>query len=123
MGLGLTVASMLLIMRRQAGLSVYALTLAITFIWTLYEVDFDKWQWIPRGALPIFLGILLSLPFVTNGLSNRPQRPWAIRLTNGVFALRAVVAIISPPINAAPLIGGKACQNSLPCKVWSRQDS
>jgi quinoprotein glucose dehydrogenase len=95
MGLGLTVAGILLMMRRQAGLWVYALTLAATFIWTLYEVGFDKWQWIPRGALVIFLGILLSLPFVTNGLRDRPQKLWTPSLGNGVFALRAVVAVIA----------------------------
>ncbi|WP_312406431.1 membrane-bound PQQ-dependent dehydrogenase, glucose/quinate/shikimate family [Rhizobium sp.] len=95
MALGLIVSGALLIARRQAGLWIYALTLAVTFIWTLYEVGFDKWQWIPRGALVIFLGLLLSLSFVTNSLSDRPQKPWEPSLKNGVFALRAVVAVIA----------------------------
>lgn len=95
LGLGLTASGVLLLLRRQFGLWVYALTLAVTFIWTLYEVGFDKWQWIPRGALVIFLGVLLSLPFVTNSLRDRPVKPWAPRLTNGVLALRAVVLIIA----------------------------
>jgi quinoprotein glucose dehydrogenase len=93
-GLGLTASGVLLLMRRQTGLWIYALTLALTFIWTIYEVGFDKWQWIPRGALIAFLGILLCLPFVVNGLRDRPGRLWSAQLTNGVFALRAVVAII-----------------------------
>ncbi len=95
MAIGLIVSGALLIARRQAGLWAYALTLAITFIWTLYEVGFDKWQWIPRGALVVFLGLLLSLSFVTNSLSNCPQKPWVPSLRNGVFALRAVVAVIA----------------------------
>lgn len=49
----------------------------------------------PPRRLVIFLGVLLSLPFVTNSLRDRPVKPWAPRLTNGVLALRAVVLIIA----------------------------
>lgn len=64
MGIGLLIAGIQIARQRQNGLGIYALTLAASFIWTLYEVGLDKWQWIPRGALIIFIGLLLSLPFV-----------------------------------------------------------
>jgi quinoprotein glucose dehydrogenase len=94
MGVGITISGILLVMRRQSGLWLYALTLTLTFAWTLYEVGFDKWQWIPRGALIAFVGLWLSLPFVVRGLRDRPLRPWSPSLGNGPLFLRAVVAII-----------------------------
>ncbi|AJY47301.1 membrane-bound PQQ-dependent dehydrogenase, glucose/quinate/shikimate family [Martelella endophytica] len=94
MGLGLTISGILLMLRRQAGLWIYALTLVLTFIWTVYEVGFDKWQWIPRGALITFLGIWLALPFVVRGLKDRPAKLWSPALSNGPFVLRAVIAVI-----------------------------
>jgi quinoprotein glucose dehydrogenase len=95
MGLGILIAGIQLIRQRQSGLGIYALVLAVAFIWTIYEVGFDKWQWIPRGALIIFLGLLLSLPFMVSGLRDKPKKLWAPRLSNGPFALRIVVAVIA----------------------------
>jgi len=74
MALGLIAAGVQLLRSRQSGLWIYALTLALSFVWTLFEVGFDKWQWIPRGALILFLGILLALPFVVKGLKDAPAR-------------------------------------------------
>ncbi|MBJ2151602.1 hypothetical protein [Paracoccus sp. IB05] len=48
--------------RHQSGLAVYAVTLIVTFLWTLYEVGFDKWQWVPRGALLVAFGLILCIP-------------------------------------------------------------
>ena len=94
MAIGLVVSGVLLMMRRQLGLGIYALTLVLTFIWTIYEVGFDKWQWIPRGALLAFIGLLLCMPFAVRGLRDLPARTWAPRLGNGMFVLRAVVAVV-----------------------------
>ena len=76
-GLGLLTAGIQLARRRQSGFWLYALTLAAAFAWTIQEVGFDKWQWIPRGALILFLGLLLSLPFVPSGLRDGPRASWA----------------------------------------------
>lgn len=95
MGLGLLISGIQLIRQRQSGLGIYALTLAASFVWTLYEVGLDKWQWIPRGALIIFVGLLLSLPFIVNGLRDKPAKLWAPSLKNGPFVLRVVVAVIA----------------------------
>ncbi|MGY9049862.1 dehydrogenase [Puniceibacterium antarcticum] len=94
MALGLLIAGLQMMRRRQNGLWIYALTLVVSFIWTLYEVGFDKWQWIPRGALIVFLGLLLCLPPVVKSLRDAPLRSWKPALTSGPFALRAVVAAI-----------------------------
>ena len=72
MAVGLLIAGLQLMRRRQNGLWIYALTLVLSFIWTLYEVGFDKWQWIPRGALIVFLGLLLCLPPVVKSLRDLP---------------------------------------------------
>lgn len=93
-GLGLLAAGIQLARRRQTGYWLYALTLAAAFAWTIQEVGFDKWQWIPRGALILFLGLLLSLPFVPGGLRDAPHTPWRPNLRNGPLALRAVVALL-----------------------------
>ena len=94
MAVGLLVAGIQLLRRRQSGLWIYALTLLVSFLWTLFEVGFDKWQWIPRGALIVFLGLLLALPFVVNGLRDAPEHRWAARAANGPLVLRGVVALI-----------------------------
>ncbi len=94
MALGLLIAGLQLMRRRQSGLWIYALTLVVSFGWTLYEVGFDKWQWIPRGALIIFLGLLLCLPPVIKGLRDLPARTWKPSFGSGPFVLRAVVAVI-----------------------------
>lgn len=95
MALGLILSGVQLMRRRQNGLGIFALTLILSFAWTIYEVGFDKWQWIPRGALTVFLGLLLSLPFVVNGLQDAPEKRWAPRLSNGPLALRATIAVIA----------------------------
>ncbi|SDG53835.1 membrane-bound PQQ-dependent dehydrogenase, glucose/quinate/shikimate family [Alloyangia pacifica] len=94
MALGLLASGIQLLRRRQNGLWIYALTLAASFVWTLFEVGFDKWQWIPRGALIAFLGVLLALPFVVNGLIDRPEKTWRPSAKSGPFALRATLAVI-----------------------------
>lgn len=70
MGLGLVVSGILVARRKRAGLAVYAALLILTLAWSLWEVGFDKWQLIPRGALLAVLGVWLVLPFVA-----RPLRP------------------------------------------------
>jgi len=95
MALGLLISGVQLFRLRQNGLVFYALTLVVTFIWTLYEVGMDKWQWIPRGALIIFLGLLLSLPFIVRGLRDKPVKLWSPGLANGPFILRSVVGLVA----------------------------
>lgn len=95
MAIGLLIAGVQLMRRRQSGLWIYALTLIVSFIWTLIEVGFDKWQWIPRGALIVFLGLLLSLPFIVNGLLDAPSKRWGVSAKNGPLVLRVTIVVIA----------------------------
>lgn len=94
MGLGLLAAAVQLMRRRQSGMLIYAVLLIVTFLWTLYEVGLDKWQWIPRGALLTFIGLLLALPYVPRMLKDgRTASRFGSR--NGVLLLRTTVAAIA----------------------------
>ena len=70
MGLGLILSGVLIMRRRRAAFGVYAVVLLLTLVWSLWEVGFDKWQLIPRGALLAVLGLWLALPFVARRLNN-----------------------------------------------------
>jgi quinoprotein glucose dehydrogenase len=50
LGIWLLITGVLLARRRRAGLAVYAAMLVATLIWALWEVGFDRWALIPRGA-------------------------------------------------------------------------
>lgn len=55
--LAVLASAVLLILKRKAALTVYALLMWGILIWIVYEVGFDKWQWIPRGDLFALLGL------------------------------------------------------------------
>jgi quinoprotein glucose dehydrogenase len=93
-GLGLLWSALLLVRRKQSGLIVYAALLALVFVWTLWEVGFDKWQWIPRGALLTFIGLWIALPFVVRNV-RKPDSPRGLSLSNGPLLLRSTVAVIA----------------------------
>ncbi|PZO65999.1 MAG: membrane-bound PQQ-dependent dehydrogenase, glucose/quinate/shikimate family [Paracoccus denitrificans] len=75
--IGLILSGIELMRRRQTGFLIYAGTLIVTFIWTIYEVGFDKWQWIPRGALLVFIGLILLIPIFARDIrrSGHPAAP------------------------------------------------
>lgn len=68
--IGVLATGIQLIRKRRSALGIYAVLLVLILIWTIYEVGFDKWQWIPRGALFATLGLWLALPFVSRPLHN-----------------------------------------------------
>ncbi len=91
-GLGLILSGALLLRRRHEGLLVYAIVLAGTLVWALFEVGFDFWALVPRGDLLAPLGLVLLLPFVSRGVS--PNRGSRLAL-GGAVGLSAVVLGIS----------------------------
>lgn len=72
--LAVLASAVLLILKKKAALTVYALLMWAILIWIVYEVGFDKWQWIPRGDLFALLGLWLALPWVVRPL-YKAQNP------------------------------------------------
>ncbi|MGH8845120.1 MAG: membrane-bound PQQ-dependent dehydrogenase, glucose/quinate/shikimate family, partial [Advenella sp.] len=68
LAIGLLITAVLLFMNRVIALSVYAVIMWIVMGWIVYEVGFDKWQWIPRGDIIGLIGLWLALPWVVRPL-------------------------------------------------------
>jgi quinoprotein glucose dehydrogenase len=71
--LAILVSAVLLFLKKKSALTVYAVLMWGILIWILYEVGFDKWQWIPRGDLFALLGLWLALPWVVRPLYQAQQ--------------------------------------------------
>ena len=99
-GVALIATAVLLWMGRAAALLVYALLLAGTMVWALWEVGLDFWQLAPRGDILAILGLLLLFPWVTRGLEPRGWRSVpALALTLALLAslIVAVAALLQNP--------------------------
>jgi quinoprotein glucose dehydrogenase len=90
----LMIASGYLFARRRAvALSVYALMLAATTIWSIVEVRFDWWQLVPRLDVWFVIALVLLLPWVRKKFVE-PSRPATLALA-AATAFSAVVLGIS----------------------------
>ncbi|MGE0716647.1 MAG: PQQ-binding-like beta-propeller repeat protein, partial [Alphaproteobacteria bacterium] len=58
-GLGLAVAGVLLIRRREAGAWVYLIVFVLTLAWALWEVGLRGWPLVPRTVPPAVLLVLV----------------------------------------------------------------
>jgi quinoprotein glucose dehydrogenase len=90
---GLLVAGLLLLLGRPTGLLVYALVIAGSLGWAIYEVGFDWWQLAPRGGLLIVLGLLMLTPWVRRPLARRSGKVWGLSALALVAAILASVAV------------------------------
>ncbi|USQ94860.1 PQQ-binding-like beta-propeller repeat protein [Caulobacter sp. RL271] len=99
-GLGLIVSGVLLILRRIAGIWVYAAVFAATLVWALWEVGLNGWALVPRlvGPLVLLWLTLACAPLLT---LERGQRKLAGGLFLGSAAL-LVVGLIVVGIASAP---------------------
>lgn len=68
MALGLIATAVTLYLNKRVALSIYAVLMWIVLAWIIYEVGFDKWQWIPRGDLIGVIGLWLAMPWVVRPL-------------------------------------------------------
>lgn len=100
-GIGLVLSGVLLVRRAQEALWLYALIVAATLIWSLWETGLDWWPLAARMDMLFVLGLLLLTPWVTRGLGWRtpssrvsPWRGTGLALT-AVLAVFAVVAVAS----------------------------
>lgn len=66
--LGVLVTAVLIFRQKKSALTLYALMMWGILIWIIYEVGFDKWQWIPRGDLFALMGLWLAMPWVVRPL-------------------------------------------------------
>lgn len=100
-GIALIATAVLLWRGNSVALLVYALLLAGTMIWALWEVRLDFWQLAPRGDILLVLGVLLLLPWVTRGLEPRTRfrsgSGLALALAIVASAILAVVALLQNP--------------------------
>lgn len=85
-GIALLATSVLLYERKALALPLFAVVLAGTLAWAIFEVGLDFWQLVPRGDLLFPIGILLLLPWVT-----RPLRPATGAMRGGGIALSVAV--------------------------------
>jgi quinoprotein glucose dehydrogenase len=68
LGIGWLATGWLLVLRRRAALTVYAVLLACTTIWALWEVGLDRWSLVPRCALFWLVALWLLVPWVSRSL-------------------------------------------------------
>ncbi|WP_299999081.1 membrane-bound PQQ-dependent dehydrogenase, glucose/quinate/shikimate family [uncultured Cedecea sp.] len=74
MAIGIMITAVLLLCRKPAALSLYALLMWITLAWIIWEVGMDKWQWIPRGDLLGVIGFWLAMPWIVKPLYKGKRR-------------------------------------------------
>ena len=91
MGLGLLATAITLFMNKKIALSLYALLMWIVLAWMIYEVGFDKWQWIPRGDIIGVIGLWLALPWVVRPLYKNEGRRFHPFLGTTVILIVALV--------------------------------
>ncbi|KAB8313741.1 membrane-bound PQQ-dependent dehydrogenase, glucose/quinate/shikimate family [Erwinia endophytica] len=74
MAIGLLITAVALFKNKTMALSIYAILMWLVLAWMIYEVGFDKWQWIPRGDLIGLIGFWLAMPWVVAPLT-KAQNP------------------------------------------------
>lgn len=94
LGLLLAISGALLLVRRASGLLMYGLTILVTLAWGVWEVGFDWWALVPRGALILVLGVLLLLPPMVRAMRGPEGRRTGYGLGSGVLAGSIAVAAI-----------------------------
>lgn len=95
----LILSGVLLLLRKRTGLVAYAVVIAFSLAWALWEVGFDWWAMAPREGLIVLLGILILLPPVVRTLESRHAAPGRYSIESaalgGVMMIGVVIAVIS----------------------------
>jgi len=113
MAVGLLITAILLFRNQRSALALYAVLMWITLAWIIWEVGFDKWQWIPRGDLFGVIGLWLAMPWVVKPLYQGQRRFHA--LLGGTVALMIVLVIglcFYDPLPQAGTISNERVENS-----------
>ncbi|MCU5775478.1 membrane-bound PQQ-dependent dehydrogenase, glucose/quinate/shikimate family [Erwiniaceae bacterium BAC15a-03b] len=91
MAIGLLITAIFLFKNKRVALTIYAVLMWIVLAWMIYEVGFDKWQWIPRGDLIGVIGVWLAMPWVVRPLYKTEKRKFHPFLGGTVIIIVAVV--------------------------------
>jgi quinoprotein glucose dehydrogenase len=94
LGLLLVLSGALLLRRSASGLLLYGLTILLTLAWSVWEVGFDWWALVPRGALILVLGVLLLLPPILRAMRVPEGRRASYGMNSGVLAASIFIAAI-----------------------------
>jgi membrane-bound PQQ-dependent dehydrogenase (glucose/quinate/shikimate family) len=86
-GIAVIVAAILIWRGNAWGVWLYALMLAWTFIWSLYEAGVDFWSLLPRLVGPFLLGLWLLTPWFRKSLVSGPRSPALGRTATGAFVI------------------------------------
>ncbi len=100
-GLGFVLAGVMLARRSPAGLWIFALVVAGTLAWALWEAGLDWWPLAARGGVVFVIGLLLMTPRVARtwpidaigheGFFGVRGGRWALGSALGVFLVVTVV--------------------------------
>lgn len=130
-GAGLALTGGLLMRGHAVALVVYALLVAATLAWSLWEVGLDWWPLAARGDVLFLLGLWLLMPWVQRGLAgeddwrrrSRPRVPATLLgLALAAFALVAVASAVHDPHTLAgstpPALSRTGVDRSVPDGEW-----
>lgn len=95
-GLGFLLTAVLLVRRQAAALAVYALLVAGTLAWALWEVGLDWWPLAARGDVVFLVGLLLLTPWITRRLGREGRDGGTARVSafrGAGLPLTAVLAV------------------------------
>ena len=116
--LGVLATAVLVFLKKKSALTLYALLMWGILLWIVYEVGFDKWQWIPRGDLFALIGFWLAMPWVVRPLlrnqaagSNRGFHPF-LGSTVAIMALIVIALMFYDPYSVKGQIGTSAASRS-----------
>lgn len=96
-GLLLVLSGLLLWKRQSKAITLYWIFLILTLVWTIFEVRFRIWGWVPRLSLWVILGLVMSL--ARGWTLPRPASRLAISVplaANLIVIAGCGVAIFSP---------------------------
>ncbi|MEE5093273.1 membrane-bound PQQ-dependent dehydrogenase, glucose/quinate/shikimate family [Pseudomonas alliivorans] len=116
--LGVLATAILVFLKKKSALTLYALLMWGILLWIIYEVGFDKWQWIPRGDLFALIGFWLAMPWVVRPLlrnqtvgSTRGFHPF-LGSTVAVMALIVIALMFYDPYAVKGQIGSSAASRT-----------
>jgi len=113
-GFALCVVAILLFARKRFGMQLYALFLALTLLWSVFEAGFDGWALWPRLDWWWAIGVLLLIPWFSRGISKRgaPVLLWASVLLMTATACWAFTLDAYPGVQLADVLHSSGADSS-----------